>query len=205
MKSLILGMGLLVYVFPVEAEMITFDHMKTGEMPDGWHASVTGTGTAKWTVEADETALSKPNVLKQSGVGTFPICVLTNSSLTDGYVEVKFKPLSGQEDQAGGVLWRWTDDQNYYVARANALEDNVSIYYTLGGKRHTIKYEKANVAKNQWHRLRVDFKANNFTVTFDGEQVLQVQDDHIKGAGSIGVWTKADSMTLFDDFQHGTP
>jgi hypothetical protein len=79
------------------------------------------------------------------------------ASLSDGYVEVKFKALSGRSDQAGGVMWRWKDGNNYYIARANALENNVSLYYTANGRRNTIKYVDAPVPKNTWHTLRVDF------------------------------------------------
>src|SRR3546814_16374361 len=78
--------------------------------------------------------------------------------MPDGVVEVKFKPIAGKEDQAGGVVWRWKDSNNYYVARANALEGNVSLYYTLNGSRQTIAYKNAPVAPHRWHTLRVVFK-----------------------------------------------
>src|SRR5438093_7200964 len=86
-------------------------------------------------VEKDGSAPSKPNVLKQSGQATYPICLKDDTNLKDGFVEVKFKPVSGKEDQAGGLIWRAKDSNNYYVARANALEDNVAIYYTINGTR----------------------------------------------------------------------
>src|SRR5262249_5131316 len=86
-------------------ETVNFDQMTAGRAPDGWTSGVTGRGAPKWSVEADSTAPSKPNVLRQSGSGTFPWCVLKGSSLVDGFVEVKFKPVSGKEDQAGGVMW----------------------------------------------------------------------------------------------------
>ena len=104
-------------------ETVNFDNDKAGAMPAGWVAGVTGRGSPKWAIEADASAPSKPHVLRQSGSGTFPYCVLKASSLVDGYVEVKFKPLTGREDQAGGVVWRFKDGDNYYVARANALEN----------------------------------------------------------------------------------
>src|SRR5437899_12288806 len=97
------------------AETINFDADTTGSAPSGWTAGVTGRGTYRWTVEADATAPSRPNVLKQSGQGDFPWCVKTGTSLADGYVEVKFRPISGKQDQAGGVVWRWKDGNNYYV------------------------------------------------------------------------------------------
>src|SRR5437016_13979017 len=112
-------------------ETLNFDSDKPGELPSGWMGGVTGKGNPKWAVVADASAPSKPNVLKQSGEGTYPWCVKKDVSLKDGFVEVKFKAISGKEDQAGGLIWRWQDGDNYYVARANALEDNVSIYHTI--------------------------------------------------------------------------
>ncbi|HEX3643956.1 MAG TPA: hypothetical protein VHT95_00025, partial [Vicinamibacterales bacterium] len=86
-----------------------FDADAVGAVPAGWLAGVTGQGGHHWSVEADASAPSKPNVLKQSGRGDFPWCVLPGSSIADGRVEVRFKPIAGSEDQAGGVVWRWKD------------------------------------------------------------------------------------------------
>lgn len=185
------------------AETETFDQYKPGTAPAGWICGVTGTGTPRWTVEGDPSAPSSPNVLKQSGSGTFPWCVKGGTSLADGFVEVKFKPEKGQQDQAGGVIWRFKDGDHYYVARANALEDNVSLYYTAKGKRNTIKYVNAPVPRNVWHTLRVEFSGTRIKVILDGKTYIEQQDDHIAGVGAVGVWTKADSVTAFDDFSWG--
>jgi len=185
------------------AETVSFDRDAPGALPAGWRAGVTGRGSPKWSVEADTSAPSRPNVLKQSGSGTFPWCVRSDASLADGYVEVKFKPLTGREDQAGGVVWRWKDGNNYYVARANALEDNVSLYYTQNGSRRTLKYVDAPVPRNIWHTLRVEFSGKKIAVLYDGRAYIEMEDDHIAGTGAVGVWTKADSVTLFDDFSYG--
>src|SRR5262249_13153356 len=142
----------------------------------------------------------RPNVLKQSGAATFPVCFKDDTILKDGFVEVKFKPISGKEDQAGGVVWRLKDANNYYIARANALEDNVTIYHTINGRRTEKKRAKMKVASNVWHVLRVDFQGNHFVVTFNGQKALEWDDETFKDAGKVGVWTKADSVTLFDDF-----
>src|SRR5215207_11238389 len=91
------------------AETIDFDHMNSGAPPGGWMATQTDSSSAKWTVEKDDSAPSKPNVLKQSGQATFPICFKNDTNIKDGFVEVKFKPISGKEDQAGGVIWRVKD------------------------------------------------------------------------------------------------
>jgi hypothetical protein len=186
------------------AETFSFDRDATGALPAGWRAGVTGRGSPKWSVEADPSAPSKPNVLKQSGSGFFPWCVRPDVSFADGYVEVKFKPLTGREDQAGGVVWRWKDGDNYYVARANALENNVSLYYTVNGRRNTIKYVDAPVPGNTWHTLRVEFSGKKVRVSLDSKQYIEMEDDHIAGSGAVGVWTKADSVTLFDDFSFGS-
>ena len=181
-----------------------FDSSPIGGAPAGWTATLTGSGNAKWTVEKDDTAPSKPNVLRQSGVATYPICFKNDTSLKDGFVEVKFKPISGKEDQAGGLIWRLKDANNYYVARANALEDNVTIYHTINGKRTEKKHTGTKVAPNVWHSLRVDFQGNHFVVTYDAKKALEWDDDTFKDAGKVGVWTKADSVTMFDDFTYGS-
>ena len=184
------------------AATVNFDTDGSNGLPAGWVAGVTGKGSPKWTVEADTSAPSGRNVLKQSGSGTFPWCVKEDELLTDGLVEVKFKPISGAEDAAGGVVWRWKDGDNYYVARANALENNVSLYYTIGGRRITIKYVNAPVAKNEWHTLRVQFSGVRISISLDGKAYIQAEDSHIAGPGAVGVWTKADSVTAFDDFTY---
>lgn len=182
------------------ADTVNFDKAPAGKPPAGWTATQTGTGEAKWAVVQDDTAPSKPNVLKQSGRATYPVCLKDDTSVKDGFVEVKFKPVSGKEDQAGGVVWRAKDANNYYVARANALEDNVTIYHTINGRRTEKKRANVKVATNQWHTIRVDFQGTHFTVTVDGKKAIEWDDDTFKEAGKVGVWTKADSVTLFDDF-----
>ena len=116
---------------------------------------------------------------------------------------MKFKPISGKKDQAGGVIWRCQDADNYYIARANALEDNVTIYHTIKGKRVSFKNIDTKVAPGVWHTLRVEFKGNRFAVIFDGKKVIEAAADSFPEAGKVGVWTKADSVTLFDDITFG--
>src|ERR1051326_5655315 len=199
----ILALLTTVFMSAAHADTANFDDLKPGAPPPGWTATQTGSGQAKWEVVADDSAPSKPNVLKQSGEATYPVCIKEDTSLKDGFVEVRFKPISGKEDQAGGVIWRCKDKDNYYVSRANALEDNVTIYHTVNGRRSEKKRINTKVASNQWHTLRVDFKDNYFVVTFDGKRAFVWKDDTFKEAGMVGVWTKADSTALFDDFSYG--
>src|SRR5215471_6693847 len=202
-KTPILSVVAAITLNAAYADTVNFDDLKTGPPPTGWTATQTGSGQAKWEVVADASAPSNPNVLKQSGEATYPVCIKDDTSLKDGFVEMKFKPVSGKEDQAGGVIWRCKDKDNYYISRANALEDNVTIYHTVNGRRSEKKRINTKVTSNQWHTLRVDFKDNFFVVTFDGKRAFVWRDDTFKDAGKVGVWTKADSTTLFDDFTYG--
>lgn len=203
MKTLLIAAAFATVSTAAFAGGENFDAAAPGALSSDWTCGVTGRGAPVWKVEANETAPSKPNVLKQSGRGDFPWCAYTPASIADGYVEVKFKPLEGNEDQAGGLVWRWKDGDNYYVARANALENNVSLYYTAKGRRHTIKYVNAPVAGNQWHTLRVEFAGEAIKVLLDGKQYIDLNNARISGTGAVGVWTKADSVTEFDDFTFG--
>lgn len=193
------------------AQTVNFDDAKRGELPANWTGTKTGKGDPKWTVEKDDTAPSKPNVLKQSGEATYPVALKNDANLKDGFVEVKFKPVSGKEDQAGGVVWRAKDADNYYICRANALEDNVVLYKTENGKRKSLDIVgrkggygvETKVAPNQWHTLRVEFAGKRFKVLFNGKHQFDVEDMTFTEAGKVGLWTKADSVTLFDDFSYG--
>ena len=202
MKALLFSASLLAVVPPAFSATTNFDSDTVGQLPAGWTCGKTGKGHPHWTVETDSSAPSRPNVLKQAGTATFPWCVRNDIEGADGVVEVRFKPVSGKEDQAGGVVWRWKNSGNYYVARANALESNVSLYFTVDGSRKTIKYVSAPVTLNTWHTLRVIYKGDAIQVALDGKTYIETKDRHIPGLGKVGVWTKADSVTLFDDFSY---
>ena len=205
MKQTLIGLMVASVGFAGAAAtgLVNFDSTEIGQAPPGWTATQTGSGKAKWTIEKDDSAPSKPNVLKQSREATYPVCLKDDTNLKDGFVEVKFKPVAGKEDQAGGVIWRARDADNYFIARANALEDNVTIFHTIKGTRVAFKNVDTKVASGVWHTLRVDFAGDKFTVTFDGNKVIEATDGSFPEAGKVGVWTKADSVTLFDDFSYG--
>jgi hypothetical protein len=197
--------GLLVGAISASAFAATTDGFDTdagGHVPTGWVAGSTGGGAQKWAVVEDATAPSKPNVLRQSGQGTFPWCVKKNVAVSNGYVEVKLKPLEGKEDQAGGLVWRWKSGESYYLARVNALENNVTLYYVEHGRRRTLKAVDTEVQRNVWQTLRVEFAGNHIRVLFNRKPYIDADDRHIEGAGAVGVWTKADSVTAFDDFSY---
>jgi len=124
---------------------------------------------------------------------------------------MKFKAIAGSEDRAAGIVWRARDANNYYVVRANALEDNVVLYKTVKGVRSSLDIVgrkggygvNTPVPANAWHTLRIDFKASRFAVSFNGKQLFEVEDSAFADAGKVGLWTKADSVTLFDEVTYG--
>jgi hypothetical protein len=193
------------------AETVNFERDAIGASPKGWTLTMTGKGTPKWTVERDETAPSKGHVLKQSGKATYPLALKQGTNVKDGFVEIKFKAVAGSEDRAGGVVWRAKDANNYYVVRANALEDNVVLYKTVNGVRSSLDIvgrkggygTKVAVPANQWHTLRVEFAGPGFKVIFNGRVLFEVEDNTFAEAGMVGLWTKADSITTFADFAYG--
>src|SRR3954468_5003563 len=190
---------------------ICFESTQVGVAPEGWTETLTGSGDPKWTVESDQSAPSKSNVLKQSGRATYPLLLKNDTSIKDGFVEVKFKAVAGSQDRAAGIVWRAKDANNYYVTRANALEDNVVLYKTVNGVRSPLDIvgrkggygTDVKVPANIWHSLRIDFKGARFSVSFNGKQVYEVEDSTFTGPGKIGLWTKADSVTLFDQIIYG--
>jgi hypothetical protein len=190
---------------------ISFESTRVGVAPEGWTATLTGSGDPKWTVESDETAPSKSKVLKQSGRATYPLLLKNDTSIKDGFVEVKFKAVAGSQDRAAGIVWRAKDPKNYYVTRANALEDNVVLYKTVKGVRSPLDIVgrkggygvNAPVPANTWHSLRIDFRGSRFSVSFNGKKLFEVDDSTFPDAGKIGLWTKADSVTLFDEVTYG--
>jgi hypothetical protein len=187
---------------PSLAETASFEADAVGSPPRGWLLTMTGRGTPKWTVERDDDGSI---VLKQSGKATYPLALKQGTNIKDGFVEVRFKPISGSEDRAGGIVWRAGDANNYYVVRANALEDNVVLYKTVNGVRSPLDLVgqkggygvKTAVPANQWHSLRVEFAGTRFNVVFNGKPLFAVEDATFLQAGMIGLWSKADSITAF--------
>jgi hypothetical protein len=201
----------LTEVSDMSNHAVSFESTQTGVTPEGWTATLTGSGNPKCTVENDDTAPSKLKVVKQSGRATYPLLLKNDTSIKDGFIEVKFKAVAGSEDRAAGVVWRARDAKNYYVARANALEDNFVLYKTVNGVRSALDIVgrkggygvSVPVPANTWHRMRIDFKAARFTASFNGKQMFEVEDPTFTDAGKVGLWTKADSVTVFDEITYG--
>jgi hypothetical protein len=188
-----------------DAKMTKFDFEAdaAGQPPRGFEFALTGKGKpGKWVVEAVADAPSGKNVLAQiDGDDTdyrFPIAY-TGPALRDLRLAVKCKPVAGKGDQGCGLVWRLRDPDNYYVTRANALEDNVHLYRVVKGRRDRFAGWDGKVASRVWHELAVEMAGDHIQVFFDGNKVIDAHDDAFKEAGKFGVWTKADSIVQFDD------
>jgi len=191
--------------------LVNFEADAVGALPKGWTATKTGTGDPKWTVEQDETAPSHSKIVKQSGRASYPVLLKNDTNIKDGFIEMKFKAVAGAEDRAAGLVWRAKDANNYYIVRANALEDNVVLYKTVNGVRRALDIigrkggygVDISVPSIQWLSLRVEFKGSHFTTIYNGRKLFEVEDQTFARAGMVGLWTKADSITLFDAIVYG--
>ena len=196
------------------AETIRFDGGTPGSLPAGWTVAMTHSGgEPRWQIARDPSAPSPPFVFAQISqdrtAGRFPLAIWGGASIRNGEVSVAFKTVSGTVDQAAGIVWRYRDPNNYYIVRANALENNIVLYKVENGVRLSIAPKgmpsrsygvKHEIPKAQWNALRIVFKASLFSVFFDGEQVFETEDQTFGNAGKTGLWTKADSVTYFDNF-----
>lgn len=192
--------------------VIDFESDKVGQAPAAFAFALTGSGRpGVWSVRKDEAAPDRGNVLAQADADhtsyRFPVAVFNDVTAKDVDISVRFRPVSGGVDQAAGVVWRYQDANNYYIVRANALEGNVVLYKVENGKRTDLPVKgsgrtygkKADVPKNAWSQMGVTVRGPLFTVSLNGQGLYEVEDATFAGAGKVGVWTKADSVTYFDD------
>jgi hypothetical protein len=188
---------------------VTFDDDAAGQAPKGFdfgHTQKQG-NPGRWVVQQDAGGKYLAQLDADRTRSRFPVAVLSDLSTADVDLSVRFRPVSGRVDQAAGLVWRYQDEDNYYIVRANALEDNVVLYKVEKGKRTDLAvrgegrtYGKpAEVPANQWSTLRVVAAGSRFEVYFNGRKLYEVEDTTFTRAGRVGVWTKADSVTHFDD------
>jgi hypothetical protein len=182
--------------------MIAIDRMTFGSPPAGFTFARTGRGTeGEWTVIADPTASAGRAIEQISTDRTdyrFPLAIHESLSASNLDAEVRFKAVAGKIDQAAGLAVRLQDADNYYVARANALEDNVGFYRVVDGRREQLGGSNLKVTPDQWHTLGLRAEGERFTVSYDGKTLFGVTDKTFAEAGGVALWTKADSVTRFD-------
>lgn len=188
-----------------EPQTINFDSTEAGKLPLDFTTALTGGGSpVSWVVREDSTAPGSRKVLVQESSDDtsyrFPMCIYEKTVARDVAVEVKYKAISGKVDQAGGIVLRYTPE-NYYIARANALEDNVDLFKTVKGKRSKIEEVPVKVTPGEWHTLRFEAKGSHLKVAFDGRLVIETNDSTFSRPGKVGLWTKADSVSAFTDLK----
>lgn len=198
---------------PATVQVVDFEAAAAGQAPAGFTTALTGRGRpGVWQVQRAEGAPSGALVVVQTDADRtnyrFPVLVYDGVSATDVDVSVRFRTVSGRVDQAAGLVWRYRDADNYYVVRANALEDNVVLYKVENGKRIDLPVKgvsgktygvDADVPGQGWGTLRVAARGPLFEVYLEGRKLFEVEDVTFRGAGKVGLWTKADSVTQFDD------
>jgi len=195
-------------------DVLDFEAADVGSVPTGWTVAMTSDGgQPRWEVVSDPTSPSGEKVLAQVSddrtAGRFPLAIYEGIETADGSVSVRFKPVSGRVDQAAGLVWRYRDPGNYYIVRANALENNVVLYKVENGRRIPLPPVgqgddygvERRVPAQSWSSLTVTFSGTRFVVTFDGAPLFEAEDSTFTSAGKVGLWTKADSVTYFDGFE----
>lgn len=182
----------------------TFEDAKVGQLPEGWSEAKTGEGPGSvWKVVTDKTAPKGPNVLAQTcsdGPNSlFNLCVLDEVTHADVDITVSFKAVAGEIDQGGGPVWRYQNADHYYICRHNPLEDNFRIYKVIDGKRTQLATAESNAAVGKWHTIQVAMRGDKIVCSINGQK-LDARDDTITKTGKVGLWTKADAVTHFDNF-----
>jgi hypothetical protein len=184
------------------ATVIAIGKMDVGSTPADFKFGRTGQGKpGQWTVVSDQTSF-EGRVIEQSSADRtdyrFPLAIFDPINAKNVEVSLRFKPVAGRVDQAGGIAIRLLDEDNYYVVRANALEDNVRFYRVVRGRREQIDGVNTKVAGSEWHSLGLKAQGDRFTIEFDGKTLFTATDKTFAGAGKIALWTKSDSVTRFD-------
>lgn len=199
--SFLVSFGLLAST----GKVVTFDSGEVGRAPEGWTFAGTNRGaTPRWVIQQDKTAPTPPYVLALSNASgeRCPLAIYNDLSLHDGDVSVRIKAVSGREDQAGGVVFRYRDPNNYYLARENALTRNVAIFKVENGQtRQITPAVPHDISANTWNILKVSVRGSRFQVYMNHRRILQGWDKTFNGWGKVGLWTEADSVTYFDDFR----
>ncbi len=178
----------------VNETIFDFENDKTGILPPNWLNE-----TGEWKVVKDGANKVMAQVSKNHSGSYYNVTVNRDLNFKDVEINVKFKGITGREDQGGGPVWRYKDIKNYYIARPNPLENNYRVYKVINGHRKELKSADLDIRTAQWYKLKIEMKGNRIKCYFDGRLVLETTDDSFKDSGKVGLWSKADAVTSFDD------
>jgi hypothetical protein len=193
----------------IEQTIFNFEEFPTGQLPAGWSQYYTGNGGTDWKVVDDNGNKVMAQLYSDNPNGHFNVAVIDNLTAKDLTLTVRLKGVTGNHDQGGGFVWRFIDKNNYYIVRANPLENNVVLYKMENGKRTDLPLvDKGRTygvdvppLGNDWINLKLIVKGDLFTVYLNDKELFKVQDSTFTEAGKVGFWTKADAVTYFDDFE----
>jgi hypothetical protein len=188
----------------------TFEDATVGALPSGWVAAKTGEGPGSvWKIVVAEVGGKKTQALAQTSFegpdALFNLCVAKDVKQLDVDLSVQIKAVSGQNDRGGGLVWRYQDAKNYYITRWNPLEDNFRVYHVVDGKRTVLAHAAVMLPQDQWHTVRAVQQGEHIQCYLDGKLLLDVNDATIKAAGAIGLWSKSDAVSWFDNVILKTP
>jgi hypothetical protein len=202
MRHLCRALVIVILALPIYAQTIPLGDAEPNAPPKGFELALTGRGEAgRWQVVTDPTAEGGKAIAQTAADRTdhrFPLAIYSAISAADVEISTRFKTVAGKADQAGGLVVRFADANNYYVARANALEGNVRFYRVVRGDRQQLASADVKVTPGQWHQFSLRAKGTDFTVSYDGKTILTATDSTFAAAGKAGLWTKSDSVTYFD-------
>ncbi|MBI2505097.1 MAG: DUF1080 domain-containing protein [Candidatus Latescibacteria bacterium] len=200
MSTLVLAISAVLLATSLTAQeqkkVWSFDLDPAGALPKGFTGEV-----GEWKVVADTTAPSRPNALAQVAKNdgeTYNVVLLSDTTFKNVDLSVNMKAVAGEEDQGGGLVWRAKDAQNYYIARYNPLEDNYRVYKVTKGWRKQFQSAALKLTPG-WHTLRVTMKDDHIECFLDSKKYLDVKDSTFTEAGRIGLWSKADAQSHFDE------
>lgn len=172
-----------------------FNNDEVGKLPADWTAAV-----STWMIALDGTNKAMKQAGKSEG-DRFNICVQNKLRFQNLEMEVRIKALEGEEDQGGGLVWRYQDAKNYYITRANPLENNFRVYKVVNGNRKQLKSANVKMQKGEWYTIKVVTSGNNIDCYYNGQKLLSYNDDTFPNGGLVGFWSKADAVSLFDDLK----
>ena len=200
--------GVTLFAADVPGRKWNFEDATPGALPAGWTSAKTGEGPGSvWQVQLDASSPHGAKTLVQTssaGPGPlFNLCVTDGPKTANVDLSVSFKAIKGEIDTGGGLVWRYQDAQNYYVARLNPLEDNFRLYKVVAGKRKQLANANTDLPAGQWHTLRVVHRGDQIQCHLNGKLLLEGKDTEISQPGRIGFWTKADAVTAFDGLTAG--
>jgi hypothetical protein len=202
-----LGLWISVSLLASTGKIVNFDAYAPGKIPPGWTVAMTNRGgPPRWEILKDKSAPTPPYVLGQVSRDParmrLPLAILDGVNLRDGDISVRIKPVAGREDPGGGLVWRYRDENNYYLVRANAMANSVSVFKVQDGRRiPLLAGVRHEIPMNNWTILKVSARGPRFQVYLDHRRLLEGFDNTFTGSGRVGLATEADSVMYFDDFR----